>query len=187
LLYRVSLYRHEARNFQDNHPINSNFAPTELRRVTLWFRPLRAWMTDDVWHFHLPRRPFSCDGVSCIGSYVGVVARHMQVSIAATEAQPALWFNLCWYRCTSTWSPTHQQSVFKRYHSDVHFSRVLPTRWRQKSTGTDMKENYVPDTLCITSVGATALRDRWDACLPTSNDTRSYFNVRSKADMSRSA
>jgi len=122
----------------------------------------------------------------CRSSRAAYPSQHCHLP-AATEAQPALWFNLCWYRCTSTWSPTHRQSVFKRYHSDVHFSRVLPTRWRQKSTGTDMKENYVPVALCINSVGATALRDRWDACLPTSNDTRSYFNVRSKADMSRSA
>ena len=36
----------------------------------------------------------------------------------------------------STWSLTYQQSVFKRYPSDEHFSEFLPTRWRQRSTGT---------------------------------------------------
>ena len=34
-------------------------------------------------------------------------------------------------------SLTYQQSIFKRYHSDQHFSEFLPTRWRQKSTGID--------------------------------------------------
>ena len=29
------------------------------------------------------------------------------------------------------------------------FLRVLPTRWRQKSTGIDMEQNYVTVTLCI--------------------------------------
>jgi len=29
------------------------------------------------------------------------------------------------------------------------YMRVLPTRWRQKSTGTDMEQNYVTVTLCI--------------------------------------
>ena len=32
---------------------------------------------------------------------------------------------------------------FKRYHSDKHFPEFLPTRWRQKSTGIDMEQNYV--------------------------------------------
>ena len=31
----------------------------------------------------------------------------------------------------------------------TNFIRVLPTRWRQKSTGIDMKQNYVTITLCI--------------------------------------
>jgi len=44
---------------------------------------------------------------------------------------------------------TYQQSVFKRYHSDKHFSEFLPTRWRQKSAGTDMEQNYVTVTLSI--------------------------------------
>ena len=35
----------------------------------------------------------------------------------------------------------------KRYHSDKHFSEFLPTRWRQKSTGIDMEQNYVTVTL----------------------------------------
>jgi len=44
---------------------------------------------------------------------------------------------------------TYQQSVFKRYHTGTHFSEFLPTRWRQKSTGVDMEQNYVTVTLCI--------------------------------------
>jgi len=32
------------------------------------------------------------------------------------------------------------------------FLRVLLTRWRQKSTGIDVEQNYVTVTLCITSV-----------------------------------
>ena len=46
-------------------------------------------------------------------------------------------------------SLTYQQSVLKRYHSDKHFSEFLPTRWRQKSTGIDMEQNYVTITLCV--------------------------------------
>jgi len=46
-------------------------------------------------------------------------------------------------------SLTCKQSAFKRYHSDKHFSEFLPTRWRQKSTGIDMEQNYVTVTLCI--------------------------------------
>jgi len=42
----------------------------------------------------------------------------------------------------------YQQSVFKRYHSDQHFSEFLPARWRQKSTGIDTEQNYVTVTLC---------------------------------------
>jgi len=34
----------------------------------------------------------------------------------------------------------YQQSIFKRYHSDKHFSEFLPKRWRQKSAGTDMEQ-----------------------------------------------
>jgi len=47
------------------------------------------------------------------------------------------------------WSMTYQQSVFKCYHSGNHFSEFLPTRWRQKSTGIDMKQNYVTVTPCL--------------------------------------
>jgi len=36
----------------------------------------------------------------------------------------------------SVWSLTYQTNkLFKRYHSDKHFSEFLNTRWRQKSTG----------------------------------------------------
>ena len=42
-----------------------------------------------------------------------------------------------------------KQSVFKRYHSDEHFSAFLPTRWRLKSTGIDMEQDYVTVALCI--------------------------------------
>ena len=48
-------------------------------------------------------------------------------------------------------SLTYRQSVFKRYHSDKHLSEFLPTRWRQKSTGKDMGQNYVTVTLCADS------------------------------------
>jgi len=40
-----------------------------------------------------------------------------------------------------------QQSVFKRYYSDKHFHELVPTRWRQKSTGTDMEQNYATVTM----------------------------------------
>ena len=46
-------------------------------------------------------------------------------------------------------SLTYQQSVHKRYHGDKHLSEVLPTRWRHKSTGLDMEQNYITLTLCI--------------------------------------
>jgi len=48
-----------------------------------------------------------------------------------------------------TWLLTYQQIVLKRYHSDKHLSRVLPTRWRQKSIGIDMEQNYVTVTQYI--------------------------------------
>jgi len=48
-------------------------------------------------------------------------------------------------------SLTYRQSVFKHYHSDKHLSEFLPTRWRQKSTGKDMGQNYVTVTLCTDS------------------------------------
>ena len=46
-------------------------------------------------------------------------------------------------------SLSYQQSIFQRYHSDKHFSEFLPTRLGQKSTDTDMEQNYVTVTLCI--------------------------------------
>ena len=46
----------------------------------------------------------------------------------------------------SIWSLTYPQSVFKGYDTDKHFSELLPTRWRQKSTDTDMEQNYVTVT-----------------------------------------
>jgi len=47
-------------------------------------------------------------------------------------------------------SLTYQQSVFKCYHGDKHFSEFLRRRWRQKSTGIglDMGQNYATVTLC---------------------------------------
>jgi len=54
---------------------------------------------------------------------------------------------------------TYQQIVFKRYHSDKHFSDFLPTRWRQKSTGMDMEhENNVTVILCIASESRRGVR-----------------------------
>ena len=49
-------------------------------------------------------------------------------------------------------SVTNQQSVFKRCHSGKDFSEILPTRWRQKSTGIDMEENYVTVTLRVMKI-----------------------------------
>jgi len=49
----------------------------------------------------------------------------------------------------STWSSTGRQSAFKWHHSNEHFLRVLPTRWRQKPTGIDTERNYVTVSLCI--------------------------------------
>ena len=42
-----------------------------------------------------------------------------------------------------------QTKRFKRYHNDKHFPEFLPTRWRQKSTGIDMEQNYVTVILSI--------------------------------------
>ena len=42
----------------------------------------------------------------------------------------------------SMWALTYQQGVLKRYHSGKRFSEFLVTRWRQKSTGMDMEQNY---------------------------------------------
>ena len=58
---------------------------------------------------------------------------------------------VCWFKKMSMRSLTYQQSVFKRYHGNKHFSEFVPTRWRQKSTGIDMEQNYVTVTLCITN------------------------------------
>ena len=69
-------------------------------------------------------------------------------------------------------SLTYQRSVFKRYHSDKHFSEFLPTRWRQKSIGIDMERNYVTDTLCISTITQQKSRTRTNRyfrdydCLP---------------------
>jgi len=50
----------------------------------------------------------------------------------------------------SIWSLTYQQSVSKLYQSDRHLSHiVLPTKWRQKSAGMDVEQNYVTVTLYI--------------------------------------
>ena len=61
----------------------------------------------------------------------------------------------CFFAGRMPFLPPNQQrqsteGTIKRYHSDKHFSGVfLPTRWRQKSTGIDMEQNYVTVTLCI--------------------------------------
>ena len=50
----------------------------------------------------------------------------------------------------SIWSLTYQQSVSKLYQSDRHLSHIfLPTKWRQKSAGMDVEQNYVTVTLYI--------------------------------------
>jgi len=51
----------------------------------------------------------------------------------------------------TVWLLTYWQSIFKRYYSDKHshVSEFLRTRWRQKSTGIDMEQNYVTVTLCV--------------------------------------
>jgi len=46
-------------------------------------------------------------------------------------------------------SLTDQQSVFSAITPTNISQEFLPTRWRQKSTGMDMKQNYVIVTLCI--------------------------------------
>ena len=56
----------------------------------------------------------------------------------------------------------YQQSVFKRYHSDKHFSQFLPTRRRQKSAGTNMEQNYVTVTPPIATYIA------WTVCVSVS-------------------
>ena len=49
----------------------------------------------------------------------------------------------------SIWSLTDQQSAFKRYHSDKHFSEFYLQDGGKKSTGIDMEQSYVTVTLCI--------------------------------------
>jgi len=66
----------------------------------------------------------------------------------------------------SIWSVTYQQSVFTRNHSDEDFSEFLPTRWRQKSTGIDMEQNYVTVTLCI-CIGRLSVRPSVRQSVPT--------------------
>jgi len=64
------------------------------------------------------------------------------------------------FKKMSIWSLTYQQSVFERYRSDKRFSEFLPTRWRQKSTGIDMEQNYVTVTLCIDQPTVTIIARR---------------------------
>ena len=50
----------------------------------------------------------------------------------------------------STLSPTYQQSIVTRFHSDKHYSVFWSKkRWQQISTDIDMEQNYVNVTLCI--------------------------------------
>ena len=44
---------------------------------------------------------------------------------------------------------TYQQSVFKHYHSDRHFSQFYLQDGGKKPTGIDMEQNYVTVTLHI--------------------------------------
>jgi len=46
---------------------------------------------------------------------------------------------------------TYQQNVFKRYHSDRHFSEFYLQDGGKKSTGIDMERNYVIVTLWVLS------------------------------------
>jgi len=93
----------------------------------------------------------------------------------------------------SIWSLTYQQSVFKRYHSDKHFSEFLPTRWRQKSTRIDMEQHDVTVTLCIWHVSSrsgeagckllrllTCLLTLWDCCESVTT-TRTLWRGRARA------
>jgi len=48
----------------------------------------------------------------------------------------------------SIWSLTNK----KEYISAITVSNILPTRWRQKSTGIDVEQNYVIVTLCLAFV-----------------------------------
>ena len=70
----------------------------------------------------------------------------------------------------SIWSLIYrQQSVFKSYHSDRHFSEFLPTRWRQKWTGIDMQKlrHCHPMYNCIPCIkNLVKLTITWPAKLP---------------------
>jgi len=46
----------------------------------------------------------------------------------------------------SIWSLTYQQSIFKLYYSDKHFSEFYLQDGGKKSTGIDMEQNYVTVT-----------------------------------------
>jgi len=50
----------------------------------------------------------------------------------------------------STWSLTSQKSLVSD-NTMTNISKSLPTRWRRKPAGINMKRNYVTVTLCITS------------------------------------
>jgi len=69
----------------------------------------------------------------------------------------------------------------------TNFLRVLPTRWRQKSTGIDMEQNYVTVTLCIGYISCArrpaALRTRCTNRLDTENNVGAR-NVRRSEWMS---
>ena len=69
----------------------------------------------------------------------------------------------------STRPLSHQltnKSVFKRYHTYTHFSEFLPTRRRQKSTGTDMEQNHVTVTPCTRQLRQLYAWEpaRWQCC-----------------------
>ena len=44
----------------------------------------------------------------------------------------------------------YQQDVFKRCHSDKHFSEFYLQDDGKKTTGIDMEQNYATVTVCIT-------------------------------------
>jgi len=67
------------------------------------------------------------------------------------------------------------KSLFKRHHSDKHLSEFLPTRWRQKSTGTDTEQNYVTVTLYMLYWGSAFPHL---AVLLVGRVNRKYFTIR---------
>ena len=75
------------------------------------------------------------------------------------------------FKKISIWSLTYQQSIFKHYHSDKHFSEFLPTRWWQKSSGIDMEQNYITVTPCICQIKITVMVTRINEC------SYSYMNI----------